>query len=354
MSKRVTLENLKTGMVLSTDVYNSNDQLILPEGLELNQKAIEKLMYYEIEAVRINDEDEKPVKEISYSEKLKSTPEFKQYKKDFENTVGDMSDMLSDVVMRNAPLDSEKLVESAFKLLHPAGGNVGVFDMLHNMRDYDDFTFAHSLSVGLICNVFARWLNMSEEEQRVATECGILHDIGKLKIPEEVIKKTERLSDMEYEIYKIHTKEGYKLLEQAGVSDAVKNATLMHHERCDGSGYPLGLTDKQIDPYAKLVAIADDYETMTSKKNYGGEMCPFRVIEAFEAEGYQKYDARMIITFLQNIVNTYVLNHVLLSDGREGEIIFINKQSLSKPIVKCGDEYVDLSKEKDIIIEKLI
>lgn len=355
---RVYADKLKPGMILETDVYNISDQLILPEGLELNEKAIDKLHQYGIEAVRIKEDVAGASVDVhmenSYGERLRATPEFKKYKEEFEKTVNEMSQMFSDVVVRNAPLKSDKLVDSVFELLNPERGSVNLFDMLHNMRTYDDLTFAHSLNVGLICNVFAGWLHMSEEEKRIATECGILHDIGKLKIPNDIIRKPTKLTDEEYEIVKNHTTEGYKILQKHGVSEPVRRSALMHHERCDGAGYPLGLVDNQIDKFAKIVAIADVYEAMTSSRSYRGCRCPFTVIEAFEEEGLQKYDTRMIMTFLEKIVNTYMLNRVGLSNNMEGDIIFINKQRLSRPVVKCGNEYIDLSKEKNIKIEKLL
>lgn len=359
---KVNTDRLEPGMILGADVYNENDQLVLPEGLVLNDKAIDKIRYYSISAVRIKEMtipevpplQVVPEQEDSYGQKLRATPEFKKYVEDFEQTVDEMSRMISDVVLKNAPLDTDKIVEDALELLHPEGGDINVFDMLHNMRTYDDITFAHSLNVGLICNVFAGWLGMSEEQQRIATECGIFHDIGKLKIPDIIIKKPKRLTDTEFEVVKTHPVEGYRILQRYNVDDYVRSAALMHHERCDGSGYPMGLSSGQINMYAKMVAIADVYEAMTATRNYRGSLCPFVVIEAFEREGLQKYDTHMIMTFLENIVQTYMLNRVHLSNGKEGDIVFINKQQLSRPTVKCGDEFIDLAKEKDLVIERLV
>lgn len=355
---RVDTAQLKPGMVLEVDVYNYNDQLILPEGLVLNERAISKLGSCGVTSVRIKDDvgtvPRTEETENSYAARLRATPEFKKYKEDFESTVNIMSQTLSDVVKKNAPLQAEMLVDKAFEMLHPPTGNINVFDMVHNMRQYDDITFAHSLNVGLICNVFAGWLGLSKSEIRLATECGIFHDIGKLAIPEEIIKKPEKLTKEEFELVKTHPVEGYKILQRYDVDDHVRKAALMHHEKCDGSGYPLGLTGDATDYYGKLVAIADVYEAMTANRQYRDGLCPFTVIEAFEDEGLQKYDTAMIMTFLEKIVDTYMLNRVGLSNGMEGDIIFINKQRLSRPTVKCGDQYIDLAKEKGLRIEKLL
>ncbi len=226
--------------------------------------------------------------------------------------------------------------------------------MLHNMREYDDITYAHSLNVALICNVFSRWLRMTEEETKLATLCGMLHDIGKVAIPEEIIRKPARLSESEYAIVKKHTLEGYNALKNCPIPSCIMNAALMHHERCDGSGYPFGITNSKIDPYAKMVAIADVYDAMTSARIYRGPMCPFKVVEIFESEGLQKYDTHYIMTFLENIVNTYLLHRVRLNDGTVGEVVFINRAYLSKPTIKSGTEFIDLSSRNDLYIEAII
>ena len=133
-----------------------------------------------------------------------------------------------------------------------------------------------------------------------------------------------------------------------------KNAALMHHERCDGSGYPFGLTGNRIDKFAKIVSIADVYDAMTAARVYRGPLCPFTVIDIFEKEGLQKYESEYILCFLKNVVLTYIGQRVRLTNGQEGDVVFINPQQLSRPMIKCGDTFVDLSKQKDIAIERLL
>ena len=128
----------------------------------------------------------------------------------------------------------------------------------------------------------------------------------------------------------------------------------MHHERCDGTGYPLSIEGNKIDKYAKIIAIADVYDAMTSARVYRGPLCPFKVISLFEQEGIQKYDAKYVLTFLECVVNTYLQNRVLLSNGVEGDIVYINKNMLSKPVVKSGAEYIDLSTKPDLQIQDFV
>jgi HD-GYP domain-containing protein (c-di-GMP phosphodiesterase class II) len=128
----------------------------------------------------------------------------------------------------------------------------------------------------------------------------------------------------------------------------------MHHERCDGTGYPNGLVSHEIEPFAKLIAIADVYDAMTCARVYRGPLCPFEVISLFETEGYLKYDTKYLLTFLEGIVQTYINNNVRLSNKMEGEIVLINKFDLSRPVIMVGDEFIDLSRHRDLYIEALV
>ena len=239
--------------------------------------------------------------------------------------------------------------------MHNSTQNVHIFEMINNMRQYDDSTYAHSINVALISNVLATWLGMKEKDILLLTQCGLLHDIGKLCIPDNIIKKPGKLTDAEFNLVKTHPYAGYEILEKQKLNPHILNSAMMHHERCDGTGYPFGLSAEKIDDYAKIISIADVYDAMTSARVYRGAMCPFKVIEIFENEGLSKYDTRFLLTFIENVLNTYIQTRVRLSDGRTGEVIMINKHALSRPLIRSGSGYIDLSKEPDAVyIEEII
>ncbi len=294
--------------------------------------------------------------EPSHHEKIQNDPKFKSFKKGFSRNVTALKGQLNEIVERNSPINVDNMLEPTMALLSAEENNTfGVFDMLHNMRQFDDLTFTHSMNVALICNVFSKWLGMSPEEIKLATACGMLHDIGKLKIEDSIIKKPDKLTDSEYARIKLHPIEGYKILQHQNINEHIKNSALMHHEKCDGSGYPLKLPAEKIDYYAKLVAIADVYDAMTSARVYRGALCPFKVIEIFEQEGLHKYDVVLIMTFLENVINTYIDNRVQLSDGRIGVVKWIDKNNLSRPMIQLADQtFVELAKYRDLKIERIL
>lgn len=399
--KHVRISVLVPGMVTAEDVYDKGKKLILPKGLTLTDKAIMRLESYDIKSVRIEDpvgievedlddippvdeadilsmieqrleegENEEPepknpfapvvevheFEEPSHHEKIQADPKFKAFKKGFSRNVTALKGQLNDIVERNSPINVDNMLAPTMALLSTEENNTfGVFDMLHNMRQFDDLTFTHSMNVALICNVFAKWLGMTQEEAKLATACGMLHDIGKLKIEDSIIKKPDKLTDSEYARIKLHPIEGYKILQHQNINEHIKNSALMHHEKCDGTGYPLKLPADKIDYYAKLVAIADVYDAMTSARVYRGALCPFKVIEIFEQEGLHKYDVVLIMTFLENVINTYIDNRVQLSDGRIGVVKWIDKNNLSKPMIQLPDQsFVELAKYRDLKIERIL
>ena len=371
-------------MIAGEDVFNLSNQLIIPRGQKLSDKMITRLELYSIPYVKILEyEDEpfdaeiteddahtdvepakeeapksapasNPVSNKFSQNRIQASPEFQQYVESFDAAVGEFKSSLNDIVQNGAPVNTDELLHQATDLISGTRTSSDFFNMLHNMRQYDDLTFAHSMNVALICHILADWVHMSAEDVEMATLCGLLHDIGKLQIPDNIIKKPGKLTEEEYKIVKTHTIAGYNILKDQDISEHIKNSALMHHEKCDGSGYPFGLTSDKIDPFAKIVAIADVYDAMTAARVYRGPLCPFQVIEIFEKEGLQKYETEYIMTFLENVVMTYMNETVKLSDGTIGTIVFINHAHLSKPMIQVNDRFIDLANEPNISILKIL
>lgn len=355
--RKLDISELVPEMVVAENVLSLRNELIYPAGYRLTAKSITKLAFHSIPFICVEDENDRfSYKEMkSYSERVRSTPEFKQFAEDFEKDVYKFKNALNDLVEKNTPLDINDLLQDTLALLHNSNKNVHIFEMINNMRQYDDSTYAHSINVALISNVFGSWLNMKEDDILLLTQCGLFHDIGKLRIPDSIIKKPGKLTPEEYNIAKTHAYAGYEILVKHNLNPHILNCAMMHHERGDGSGYPFGLSSEKIDDFAKIISIADVYDAMTSDRVYRSAVCPFKVINFFETEGFEKYDARYILTFIENVVNTYIQTRVRLSDGRTGEVLLINKQFPSRPLIRSGSSYIDLSKEPDAVyIEEII
>jgi len=347
------------GMVVSEDIYTKDLHLIIPKGTALTDKIITRLNFYSITDFYIYSDDNLVKVETDYFEntfytELKKSEAFNRFYQAYHNSANRIKDSMDSIMNNHNDFDADKLLSEVRSILYQCSTNIELFHMLHCMREYDDTTYIHSLNVSLICNIIGKWLNFSTKDLEAITLAGLLHDLGKLFIPNEIITKPSKLTNYEFSMIKTHTIRGYQILKNKNIDERIKNVTLMHHERCDGSGYPNGLLSHEIDPFAKLVAIADVYDAMTSARVYRGPLCPFEVISLFETEGYLKYDTKYILTFLEGVVQTYINNTVRLNNKMEGQIVFINKFDLSRPVILCNGHFIDLSKHRDLYIEALI
>jgi len=155
-------------------------------------------------------------------------------------------------------------------------------------------------------------------------------------------------------LVKKHTIFGYEMLkETTGANSHITLAALQHHERNDGRGYPLGLKEEQIDSYSKIIAVADIFHAMSSKRPYH-EPVPFHVIvDQMRRGSFGALDPHVVSVFLENIVKRTVGREVLLTDGRIGEIVYLNPHNIETPLIRINDEYIDLSKRPEINIKEI-
>lgn len=366
--KEYQTKDLLPGMVTAIPVRTKRGQLIINPNVELTRTLISRLEFYGIASVQITENKQvaapmetpkdpayfpakspvsapSPVSDASYSQKLKSSPEFQRFQVDFTLRSQDLKNCFDAYLSDGGTVNKEELLSKTISLVSPKQTTLDVFDMLHNMRQVNDSTYAHSLNVAIISRIIGKWLHFSNEELDTLTLAGLLHDIGKTKIPDEVLNKDGKLTDEEFQMIRNHPKYGYDILKSQPLNSHIKKAALMHHERCDGSGYPMGLTMEEIDDYALIIAIADVYDAMTAARSYRAPLCPFEVIAEFEKDGLQKYKPKYILTFLENIANAYQNNRVILSDGTSARIVLLNHRRLSKPLVQLDDgACIDLEK----------
>lgn len=363
--KIIKTKDLEEGMVTASPVTTKHGQIIVDKGTSLTNQLIARISFYGIDCIRVEtDSDQEPstpvpkgnVQEPTYSQRIKNSSEFKEFQIHYTQSADRLKNSLSPILFNDITLDTGTLFQTAMPLLENSQTSIALFDMLHNMRAVNDSIYAHSLNVALITGVFGKWLNMTQEDLNTLVLAALLHDIGKIQIPTEILDKPGKYTEEEFALVQKHPLLGYQLLQNHPQLDPrIKNAALMHHERCDGSGYPQALSADAIDDFAQIIAIADVYDAMTAARSYRAPLCPFQVIEAFEKEGLQKYKPQFILTFLERIASTYQSNRVMLSDGRGANIVMLNKQSLSKPIVQVDDgSCIDLSRTPDLCIKALL
>ena len=349
--ERIPISRAVPGMEVARDIYSRNDQMVLGRGSILDAQKISKIMFYSVETITVYKMAAEGEKTLT--EQLKESVEFREFSQRYDKTVTAFKNSVNEVISENKEIDGEELLGEIEDMIDQAGSNSRIFNMIHCIRDYDEMTYVHCVNVALICNCFAKWLDMNEEEKRMLTLGGLLHDVGKITIPREILLKPDTLTPDEYEVIKTHTTKGYEILRDKKIDDRIKMIALQHHERADKSGYPYGKSGDEMEPFAMIVAIADVYDAMTSDRVYRPRICPFDVVQTLE-DGNDKYSAGFLVPLLEQITEVYINHTVRLSNDAIGKVVMINRGELSKPVIQVKNEFLDLTKLRKIKIKEIL
>ncbi len=228
------------------------------------------------------------------------------------------------------------------------------------LKAIDDYTFSHAIHVAVYATTLARLLGFSTQEMKQISLAGLLHDIGKMDIPLEILNKPDSLNPDEYKTIKEHVRHGYKrVCSFKDVDSKILYAIGQHHERMDGTGYPLGLKGPEIHKWARIIAIADVYDAVTSKRVYKDAILPHEGAEILMGS-VGHLDHGLAKMFLKYISVYPVGCEVMLSSGETGKVIATNPDLPTRPFVQLtgkdgqGARVINLSNSLTTFITGII
>ena len=312
----VKIDHAEPGMRLAYNMYDADGHTLICSGCVLTEFYLRRLKDYKFEGVYITDDLSSDIKiEPVISPELR-TEAFLSVKK---SNVDGCKTVARKIV--------EEIVEKAQLSLD-----------LKDLRSFDGYTYAHSVNVAVLSCVIGLGLKLDENDLEQLVMAGLLHYLGKLVIPPEILNKPSRLTNEEFSLMKTHSMLSYELIkERLDIPEDVKLAVLYHHENVDGSGYPEGITDEEMNLFIKIIHIADVYDALVSKRPYKSPYSPYEACEYLMGGGGILFDPKVVESLLMYVPLYPKGTQVKLSDGREGVIVDNAGARNLRPMIRLLD-----------------
>ncbi len=320
---------LKIGMKIDQSIVDGTGRILIARGAELDEYLISSLKRLGINGVYIREGEEEPIADIEKETTVETL------KKIEELTVKDRVKVkLSESVKKRVAegisylysnTDSVELTSVtkniADELMKAISANDALAIDIGTLKVSDEYTFKHSVDVATMAMVVAKKYGFSDAEVYDIGIAGLLHDMGKSKIPNEILNKPGKLTDEEFEIMKQHSVFSYNILKNnQGLKDSVKLAVLQHHEKINGSGYPFGLDSSKICPFAKILSVVDIYDALVTERPYKSAFSPRDAVEMIMAMTAE-LDMDAMKSFLGSVILYPVDSIVELSNGEKAKVV---------------------------------
>lgn len=322
--QRISIKHLKSGMIVARNIYDADGHKLLSKDVVLNEQYIARLHNLAIPAVYVkfsNDDDiDYPDDIVSEQTRVRAIKNLNIafHKCQLTNTV-DLKIMKQ--ITRNI-LDS--LLVNRTNIVQ-----------MNDIRCYDDYTFAHSVNVCILSTMLAISCQYSTRKLREISLGALLHDVGKIKIPHKILNKPASLSDEEFAVIKKHSEYGFDILRQShDMSIVPMHIAFQHHEKFNGTGYPRGLKGTEIHEYARIVAIADVYDALTSDRPYKNACAPYEAYKIMVQSSNLQFDNVLLEKFFSYIAVFPVGSIVQLNTGEYALVVGVEQGFTFSPTVK--------------------
>ncbi len=379
MIKKITIDQLVPGMFVHQILEQKGALKVKSQGRVTSDDVITALKNRGVKTLAIDTNKAFKVEERESSSAAEtcptptSTDSVKSKKVSLENELvraeklhkqgKAIQKLLLASVQKEMPFDASIPKAFSSKLVASVDRNPDALLCLTKIREKDDYLLEHSLNVAILLANFANYLGMSEGEVQDLSYAGFLHDLGKIKIPDEILHKPGRLTDSEMEVMKGHVKHGVDYLKSTEIAPPLIQAISEHHERLDGLGYPAGTKGDDISQAGRMLAIADMYDALTADRVYKPGMSSQRAFSILMSDAPTRLDQSLVQQFIKCLGVYPVGSLVLLSNDRLA-MVLEQKDSPLTPLVKVfysvrNNHYltpkdIDLSSDKTVNITKAV
>jgi putative nucleotidyltransferase with HDIG domain len=336
---KIHVYELRIGMrVHKLDIPWEESPFKLP-GLDIKNQEDIKLVQSVCDYVHIDPKWQKgvqeavPIKLAEASGKKRFSTSFVKAANAYKGTKSLIKNIMDDIRLGNQ-LNLQEVKKSVSECVDRILDNSDAILLLTQLKDMDEYTSQHSLNVSIMSILMGKSLQLSREELNQIGECGLLHDIGKMKIPLEILNKQGRLTDKEMEIMKSHTTKGRDiLLTEKHIFPGAVDVAYTHHEHLDGGGYPRGIDSERISFFTRIVAIVDAYDAITSDRVYQQGRLHLDAIKILVDCRKTHFDDSLVIKFIDCMGIYPVGNPVEMTNGEVGMVVESNPENRVKPKV---------------------
>lgn len=331
----VATNTVKPGTILARAIYNDKGQILLSEGVSLKEGLLKRLLDIGIPFIYIKDAN---TEDICYKEVVPrelKTQAIKSIEGTFQQVQLDAT-ISSAIVIEKASQSFTALIRDLHSQIK---NNNDLISLLSDVYTYDNYIFTHSFNVTLYSLAIGMELGLNQKELETLGLGAVFHDVGKMKIPTEVLFKPGKLSEEEFQQIKQHPQDGFDILRHVQtIPLIVAHCAFQHHERLNGSGYPRKIKGSDIHYFAKIIAVADVFDAVTSDRVYRGAMLPHNGLEILFAGAGTLFDKEIVQAFRQAVAIYPVGLTVELSDGRKGVVSKQNKHMSDRPVIRILEE----------------
>ncbi|MDR3586181.1 MAG: HD-GYP domain-containing protein [Desulfosporosinus sp.] len=328
-------EGFAHGVSTSRNLFDAQGVLLLAKGEVVTIRVLELLKSHQVYILQFESDKTIPPKCFSQER--------------YQNVLASMQDIYQggNLVTEVKLIATKDVVDGIFDELTK---NPRIYFNLNQFRNFDNYTYVHSVNVGLIASLIAINMGYMDEQLKELILGALLHDLGKMTIPTELLNKPTGLTTQEFEILKQHPIRGVELLKEVKISPEVLAGIRQHHERWNGQGYPDGLKSNAIHPYARVIAVADVFDAITADRPYHEGIPLYYALELVEAGSDSDFAPEVVLALRNSLVIYPENSSVKLNTGEIGIVIDIPSNFPTRPLIRIlFDKYGNLVQDEIVV-----